>query len=190
GSPAVGTMIHVIGPSTVGAGENFPIDVPQNVMIMGVGSGAVTVQVSSGANGFRLRHTSSGLSTLIVDGQSAAEIGLVADGSSNLTTTVTAVEVRNSTKEGILIKDSILTIKAGTNVHGNGKPGTASGLHVTGSGYAEVTTSSDPIAFNSNTQCGIWVDGLAKVHIVGVAGAPNVTANNNAHCALAVAHPR
>ena len=175
-NPLANTRVLVVGPSTVAAGENFPITVPLNVTISGT-IGAVTVAVPVTANnGFRLRFGSSGLSNLIIDGtgNTSTAHGIVAETGTQATTTVTGVEVRNfPTEAGIRVADgAVLTIAAGTNVHNNGSlSASRPGLHVTGTGRAIISSTTDAISFHANSFAGIGVDSGGSVSITGTPGA-------------------
>ncbi len=174
-NPPTNTKINVIGPATVQAGENFPIVVPVNVTITGV-TGAVTVSVPTTANnGFRLRFGSSGLANLIIDGtgNTSTAHGIQVETGTQASTTITGVEVRNfPTEAGIRVGDTaVVTIGAGTNVHNCGSIGSnRPGLHVTGTGQAIITSSTDPIKFHDNSFAGIGVDGAGSIVVTGTPG--------------------
>jgi hypothetical protein len=195
-SPAAGTKIHVVGPSTVQVGETFPLVVPGNVTLSGI-TGAVTVLVTgTSADGFHLKAPSSGLANLVVDGtgNTATARGIVVGAGSDATTTITGVEVKSFTTEaGVRVQDTgVVTIGAGTSVHGSGSASAKrAGLHVTGSGSAIITgAAGSTIAFYENSFAGISVDGSAKVTITGTPGtgeAGTVVTYSNTGPGLAVA---
>ena len=174
-NPPANTKINVIGPSTVQAGETFPLVVPVNVTITGI-TGAVTVSVPTTAtNGFRLRAGSAGLTNLIIDGtgNTSTAHGIQVETGSQASTTVTGVEVRNfSTEAGIRVQDTgVVTIGAGTSVHNCGSTGASrAGLHVTGSGIANIASTTGTISFHDNSFAGINVDNGASVTISGTPG--------------------
>jgi hypothetical protein len=174
-APAANTKIFVVGPSTVQAGETFPISVPVNVTISGM-TGAVVVSMPvTATNGFLLHAGSSGLANLIIDGtgNTSTAHGIVAQTGSQASTTVTGVEVRNfATEAGIRVGDTaVLTIGAGTNVHNCGSASAnRPGLHVTGTGSAIISSTTDTISFHNNSFAGIGVDGAGSVQITGTPG--------------------
>jgi hypothetical protein len=174
-APPANTKINVVGPSTVQAGETFPIVVPVNVTITGI-TGAVTVSVpTTAANGFRLKAGSSGLANLIIDGtgNTSTGHGIQAETGTQASTTVSGVEVRNfPTEAGFRVQDTaVVTIGPGTSVHNCGSAGASRpGLHVTGTGRAIIASSTDAISFHNNSFAGIGVDGAGSISIVGTPG--------------------
>ena len=77
GAPATPIFIKIAGPGPLAAGEQFPLDVPENVTVLG-DQGVVTVQIPvSDAGAFRLSHNRSGLSNLIIRGQASAPYGFL-----------------------------------------------------------------------------------------------------------------
>jgi hypothetical protein len=173
-NPPANTKINVVGPSTVQAGETFPIVVPVNVTIAGV-TGAVTVSVPIAATGgFRLRAGSSGIANLIVDGtgNTATARGIQVETGSQASTAITGVEVRSFPEAGIRVQDTgVVTIGPGTNVHNSGSTGASRpGLHVTGAGTAIIASSAAAISFHDNSFAGIGVDNGGSVMITGTPG--------------------
>lgn len=188
GTPNAGTEIIVKGPSTVSNatnGETFPIVVPANVLVKGDGVSTVTVDVTAGVEGFTLDTKSSGVASLIVDGQSNTATHGIHAGTGSAST-VSGVTVQNFLDEGILVDGSgVLAITGGTQSIKNGTAALPnSGLHVTGSASATITggTNGGPTAFSNNTQ-GILVDQTASIAVTGAAGSGGVgtvVANGNA----------
>ena len=187
GAPSTAVEIQLIGPgpaSAAASGEIFPLDIPQNVTVVGVGTGANTATVQVGATvGFTLARHSSGLSNLIIDGSinmvPTGGHGVVVGTGSDSSTQVTGIEVRNFIDAGIRVSDGgylIINAGTGTSVHNNGTTGAAlSGLHVTGTGFASIVGgSSGVISFNSNGQDGILVDGYGSITLTGTPDATTV----------------
>ncbi len=199
GHMGAATAVHVMG-STISAsanGETFPIVVPAQVTILGVGAVTVDVQAPSDAgtsagDGFVLSSGGSVLSGLIIDGASVAVHGVLVRGGTTSTTSVDHVEIRNFTQAGIRVQGTgRLTINSGTNIHDNGLTGNQlSGLRVTGTGHADIVGGADPIQFSNNGQDGILVDVQGSVTITGAPGAGatgSVVANNNTYNGIEIA---
>lgn len=168
-SPAAGTKIVVMGPSTVQTGETFPLTIPANVVVVGAG-GKVTV--TPGANdAFILSSASSGLANLTLAGANTSAYGVRAASGSASTTVVTDLDVTGFTAAGIYVQDTgVLGVVGGTKgVHVTGN---SVGLMVTGSGKASVVAAaaSGGVAFNANTNAGIDVKGAATLTVDGVPG--------------------
>jgi len=166
----------------VAAGEDFPITVPANMTIEGLG-GPVTVNEAATGDAFTLAAAGSTLSNLIIDGATTGVHGVRATTGSTLTTNLVNVEVRNFTAAGIRVELSgKLTINSGTSAHNNGTAVTEPcGLRVTGQAQAVITGGALPIQFNQNTQNGILVDGAGSVTITGTPSGTtgSVVANDN-----------
>jgi hypothetical protein len=178
GAPLASTKIIVLGPATVSAGETFPLSVPANVVIEG--QGAVTVQVPSqqttdagvaAADGFVLGHSSSGLETLTVDGQSlGGAAGVLVTSGSAASTYLKNVTVENfAAGDGVQVTGSgVVTLEGGVKLTKN-----LVGLALSGTGNASSSNTdlANPVAFVQNTQDGVLVAGSASVSFAGVAGA-------------------
>lgn len=199
-TPAVATTITVLGASTVGVGETFPLVLPTNVTVTTSG-GAVTVSVPSGKAGFVLSAIGSGINggsgaALTISGQNGnantATYGIVINTGTGVLTTngpkVSNVTVTNFLDDGILVENSgIVRIGAGVTSTLNGvTTARKAGLHVTGNGQAIVNVASGAAAthFDANTNHGILVDGMGSVTVTGTVtnaatGQGTVTTNGN-----------
>jgi len=189
---AFAVTVKVIGPSTVGAGETFPLLVPKNVTIT-TSAGAVTVNVPANKVGFTLSAPSSGISggtgaALTISGQAnTASNGVVATTGSAASTSIGALLITGFLNDGIFVHDAgILTVGAGVTSEMNGTTGVRrNGLHVTGTGNAIISVpSGTPTHFDNNTLHGILVDGGGFITLTGAvtsatAGTGTVTASNN-----------
>jgi hypothetical protein len=200
GTAVTANTITVIGPSTVSAGETFPIIVPTNVTIT-TSTGAVTINVPAGRNGFTLDATKTTITggtgaALTIEGTPSGAVsmansgtnGIVVGTGSDSTTVISNLTVRDFLRDGILVQNAgVLSIGAGVSSGLNGSTtAAASGLHVTGTGTATISVQpgSTPTHFNSNTNHGINIDGLGSITVTGVvtnaiAGTGTVTANAN-----------
>jgi hypothetical protein len=192
-SPLLATTIRVLGPSTVNAGETFPVVVPANVVIT-TSLGPVTVKVPAMQAGFSLAAANSGIAggpgaSVTIDGQNAiATYAIVASTGSRTTTLISNLTVTGFLDDGILVNTTgTLSIGPGVTSTSNGTAAARkSGLHVTAGGHAiiDVPLGSAPAHFDANTSHGILVDGSGYVTLTGAvtsatAGAGTVTANAN-----------
>ncbi len=171
----------------MGAGETFPLVVPQNVHITTQG-GPVTVQVPSGKAGFGLASLDSSIAggasaaltiTTTVDGSVTPPTGgtygiVVADGASASTpgnpTTISNLTVTGMLDDGILVQGGSVLVSQGVVSSSNGLTAAArAGLHVTGNGEAVITVASGstPSTFINNTAHGILVDGNGYIKLTG-----------------------
>ncbi|HZU81290.1 MAG TPA: hypothetical protein VE987_00155, partial [Polyangiaceae bacterium] len=176
------------GPSTVGAGETFPILIPANVTVT-TADGAVTVAVPAKTSGFTLQAPASGVvggsgAPLTIDGQShAATFGIVATTGATAATTIGGVTVQNFLDAGILVeRTAVLTIGPGVTSTGNGTTAARSdGLHVTGNANAVIMVAANqtPTHFDGNTDHGILVDTAGFITLTGSSTAASVTTNGN-----------
>ncbi len=168
-SPAAGTKIIVIGPSTVQTGETFPLVIPANVVVVGAG-GKVTVAPGA-SDAFQLASPTSGLANLTLVGANTSAYGVSVGTGSASSTVLTDLDVSGFTTAGIYVHDTgIVTIGAGTKgVHVTGN---SVGLMVAGTGQAAVgaAAGSGGVAFNANVNAGIDVKGAATLKIDGVPG--------------------
>jgi len=201
--PAVANpTITVLGASTVGPGESYPILVPANVTIT-TSTGAVTVNVPAGKAGFSLLAASSTITggtgaALTIEGTpqgtaiSAANsgtFGIVTGTGSASTTLVSNLTVKDFLNDGILVNDTgILSIGAGvtSTLNGSAATGRRAGLHVTGTGQAIINVpSGTPTHFDANSNHGILVDASGSITLTGsvtTIGPPatgTVTTNGN-----------
>ena len=207
-SPLVATSITVLGPSTVRAGETFPIPLPANVTVTTTG-GPVHVDVPAGSSGFALSEVGSGIAGgAVADGGAApvltiggphggandATSGIVVDTGTGVSSAnaprISNLIVTNFLEDGILVQNTgILTVGAGVTSTLNGTPtaaGRRAGLHVTGNGQAivDVAAGAAPAHFDANTNHGIRVDTSGTVTVMGTvtsapAGTGTVTTNGN-----------
>ncbi len=197
GAVTVPTTVMVVGPATVGAGETFPIPLPENVKVVAA-SGAVTVQVPASDTGFVLAFRNSGLvgspsAPLALVGTGGALNGVVVNTGSQLTTQVTGVTISQFDDSGLLVQGSgVLSIGPGLVATLNGA-GVAlgAGLHVAENGHVEIGVSAGapPTRFDANAVHGITVNGNASVTLSGavtnaLAGTGTVTTNGNGSAGL------
>jgi hypothetical protein len=188
GTPALASTITVVGPSTLTANESFPIVLPGNLTLTTSG-GAVTVNVPSGATGFRLNAagatTISGAAgaPLTISGQNQkANIGISATGKSTTATTISNVTLSSFAAEGINVtNNAALTIGPGVKSTGN-----VDGLYVHASGHVviAVPAGSATTSFDANTSHGIHVIVNAYITLTGsvtsaTAGTGTVTTSKN-----------
>jgi hypothetical protein len=185
----VTTTISIVGGAgvTVGAGETFPLVIPQNVHIT-TQTGAVKVQVPTGKAGFGLASLDSSIAgtaaapltiTTTVSGTPATggTNGIVvADGASAFTvapgspTSISDLTVTGMLDDGILVQGGSVAIGAGVVSTANGvTTATRAGLHVTNSGIAviDVPSGSAATTFNDNTAHGILVDRSGSITVTG-----------------------
>jgi hypothetical protein len=194
GTPTSATTITVVGPSTVGAGETFPIVLPAKLTLM-TSNGAVTVNVPAGDNGFTLNSagttiTGASGAPLTISGQSEiANIGINAFGKSTAATTISNLTVSGFAQAGINVgNNAVLTIGPGVKSNGNIGRGSngADGLdvHVSAHVIIDVPAGSATTSFDGNGNIGINVFGNANITLTGsvtsaTAGTGTVTANGN-----------
>jgi hypothetical protein len=193
GTPALPTTITILGPATVGAGETFPIVLPDDVNLT-TSAGAVTIDVPTGKSGFTLASPNSSIfggtgAALTISGTTnEATNGIVATTGSAASTQISNLTVTAFANDGILVENAgILTIGAGVTSSFNGTAAAAhDGLHVTGTGHAiiDVPTGQAPTHFDNNTNHGILVDGTGSIALTGVvtsatAGTGTITTNTN-----------
>jgi collagen type VII alpha len=188
GTPTLATSITVLGPSTVGANETFPIVLPAKLTLT-TGGGAVTVNVPSGDNGFTLNSAGTAVTgatgaPLTISGQNQkATTGISAFGKSTAATTISNVTVSGFLDYGIDVgNNAVLTIGPGVKSTGN-----TDGLlvHVSGHVVIDVPAGSATTSFDSNSNYGINVLANANLTLTGsvtsaTAGTGTVTTNKNA----------
>ncbi|MGH7271757.1 MAG: hypothetical protein ACREJ3_15100, partial [Polyangiaceae bacterium] len=181
GAPSTSTKIVVLGPATVFAGESFPLNVPQNVVIEG--QGAVTVDVPArqtadagpaAADGFVLQHAASGLQSLTIDGQSlGGAAGVLVETGSAASTYLENVTVQNfATGDGVQVTGAgVVTLDEGVTLTNN-----VVGLSLSGTGSASSANvnQANPLAFTHNTQDGVLVADSASLSFAGSAGTGGV----------------
>jgi len=205
GAPVSTTSVVVVGPSTVAAGETFPIVLPANVNLTTSG-GTVEVDVPDGTSGFTLNARGSGINlgslddagagnALVINGRSTgnmATVGIVVDTGAGVTTAnapqISFVDVTSFVNDGILVHNAgIVRIGAAVTSTLNGLTNARrAGLHVTGTGQAiiDVPAGATPSHFDSNTNHGILVDQNGSVTITGTVidgamGTGTVTTSRN-----------
>jgi hypothetical protein len=183
-NPATGTVISVVGASTVPYKANtkaitevFPIDVPKNVIISAQ-NGLVTVQPPASSVAFSLTAAASGIDgtarggSMVIEGKTHnAFVGVHVGTGSTDGTILRSVTIQNFIQEGILVTGSgIVGIKEGVQVlsNGLGSPNLP-GLHITGSSHANIIVANGlaTTSFNKNGQHGILVSGTGYVNIQG-----------------------
>jgi hypothetical protein len=185
-NPATRVLVLATGPVGVASNaEQFPIDVPSNVVIGG-NAGRVQVLVPANTNGFLLHHPGSGLTNLTIDGQgNRAAYGIYVSSGADDTTVISALDVQNMGGDGIRVVGSgVLSIRAGVHVTLNGTSGSpADGLYVTDQGRAKIdVTAGDPVHFDRNTARGIYVNKSAAIELNGSPGSGGngtITTNSN-----------
>jgi hypothetical protein len=186
-TPAVGTKIEVLNTGAVGAGETFPITVPKNVIIEGAVTGTPsTVQVAAGTTAFALSAAASGLNNLIIDGMmGAGTTGISVEAGATATTTLTDVEIKNMTGDGISATGGSLSIGSGVSSHDNGAAGSqVRGLFINGAKVKiTVDTGGTAASFANNTGHGILVQGTGSVTIGGTLN-PAAKASGNGYAGL------
>jgi hypothetical protein len=204
GEPVVPTTITVLGPSTVGDAEVFPIALPAHVTLT-TARATVRVAVPAGRSGFTLDAPTSAIAGgpagdggpapgLVVAGNpggaNAALFGIIAGGaglSPANAPEVTNVVVESFLDDGIVVLDSgVLRIGAGVTSTANGTTGNpGSGLHVEGGqAIVDVSPSDAPTHFDGNTQNGIFVEAGGAINVSGTVSNPaigvgTITANGN-----------
>lgn len=204
GEPVVPTTITVLGPSTVGDAEVFPIALPADVTLT-TARATVRVAVPAGRSGFTLDAPTSAIAGgpagdggsapgLVVAGNpggaNAALFGIIAGGaglSPANAPEVTNVVVESFLDDGIVVLDSgVLRIGAGVTSTANGTTGNRrNGLHVEGGqAIVDVSPSDAPTHFDGNTQNGIFVEAGGAINVAGSVSNPaigvgTITANGN-----------
>ena len=196
-SPVLATTITVAGPSTVGAGETFPIPLPTNVVLTTTGNGVVEVDVPVGKAGFTFSQVGSGINgaTTMANGGTVAGLSIVGHASGGVdsgatgatygvvvgtgtgVTTMTGPILQNAAisgfvDDGILVENAgVLQLGTGVSSTANGTPSARkAGLHVTGTGQALIRVASGdmPAHFDQNTNHGILVDTNGSIAVAGV----------------------
>ncbi|MDP9034064.1 MAG: hypothetical protein M3O50_04615 [Myxococcota bacterium] len=199
-APISPNTVIVVGPSTVQAGESFPLTVPAHVSVV-TSSGPVTINVAPGVSGFVLAAPGAAVAggpgaPLTLAGTGAATNGIAAARGSDLTTRLQQVTITGFAGAGIWIHGSgALWIGPGVVSTRNGSAtAPASGLHVTESAQAQidVAAGSAPTHFDANTNHGILVEGSAFVTVSGavtdaLAGVGTITTNFNSQAGLWIA---
>lgn len=165
--PMPGTLVTVMGPSTVAVGETFPITLPKNVTIKGNG-GLVTVLVPNGKAGFIINNVGGGLDTLTIDGQKQTGMnGVQVTTGADTTDVLNAVIIQNFASEGMTVGGKgQISINDGSQFLGN----KASGLRIGDNSLAAITGKSTQILFKSNGASGVQVGGTGSVTISGLLG--------------------
>jgi hypothetical protein len=184
------TTIQILGPSSVGAGETWPLQIPSNTTITASG-GAVVVVVPSGQTGFGIGKALAGIDGksvgITIDGGAVsagntAQHGVVTATGSDTTDFLTNVTIKGFSNEAILVNTGGLTIKSAVTVTTSGQPPASFGPNVQshaavrvgdGAGVLviDVPAGQTPTTISRNTDAGIQVQGLGKLTITGVPGA-------------------
>jgi len=208
---APGTQIVIVGQAgqtvTLTAGETLPIVVPANVTIS-TQTGPIQLNLPASADpnfaniaGFQLGGDLAGIAPdaaapITIDGGSnTSGIGIGVSPGSGRSAALSYVAVRMTGGHGIAVSNGTLAIGPGVTATG---AGTAlkrrDGLNIAG-GTVNIAVASGQaeVAFNNNTQHGLYVTGSGIVNITGVpitTPAPNgqgtVTANGNAFAGLRI----
>jgi len=196
-NPVNATTIEIVGTGggAVGAGETFPLVIPANVTVTTKsGTGAVTVTVAAGKNGFTLGSPTSaiqgnaGATLTITTEAGAGTVGILVNGAAvSASTTISDVTISKMGQHGIEVTAGSVAINAGvvSNTNGTAAFG-GDGLFVTG-GQAVINVAAGAAAttFNANTAHGILVEGNGRITLTGsvtnnATGAGTVETNGNA----------
>jgi hypothetical protein len=181
GAPLAPTTILVVGPSTVSAGETFPIALPANVTFTtSPSSGAVTVLAPANTGGFTMSGpassitggTGAALTVTTTAGATSGTIGVLVGTGTDATTTLSNVTVTGMLQDGIRVTGGAVTILGGVLANTNGQTtATGNGLNVTG-GQAIITVAAGgtPTSFNGNTAHGILVQQTGFITLTGAVG--------------------
>ncbi len=188
-TPNSGTLVNILPTGSVSSttGEVFPIHVPTNTTVSGSGA-VVTVEVPAASTGFVLSQTSSGLTSLAIDGQTnTANYGIQVTGG---TATLSNISVANMLHDGIHVTNAAsVSIGAGVSSTQNGTATTgADGLHVSNTSTVTIdVTSGTATHFDSNSAHGIYVNGTASIALTATPGANGTgTVTTNANTAAGV----
>ncbi len=182
------TTIEILGVSTVGAGETWPLQIPGNTTVTARG-GLVTVMVPSGQTGFSFSKPTAGIdgkaSGITIDGGAQGgntqQHGVITATGSDVSDFLTNVTLQGFASEAIVVNTGGLTIQSGVHVTTSGQPAANPGPNAqshfavrAGDGAAQlvidVAAGQTPTVIESNTDGGILVQGLAKLTINGVPG--------------------
>jgi hypothetical protein len=196
GAPLGATTILVVGPSTVSAGETFPINIPANITFTTApATGAVTVTAPANTAGFTMNAPASGITSnagasltiTTVAGATSGTIGILVGAGADATTTLSNLTVTGMLDDGIRVTGGAVTILGGVLANTNGQAtATGNGLNVIG-GQAIITVpaGTTPATFNGNTAHGILVQLTGYVTVTGVvtlgnSGTGTIETNGNA----------
>jgi hypothetical protein len=186
------TTIEILGTSTVGPGETFPLPVPGNTTVTTSG-GLVNVHVPAGKVGFSLTHKASTIdgaaSGLVIDGGgqplgASPQVGVAVSGGTDLTDVLTNVTIQGFANEGVTVTGSSgspggLTIPGGVKITGCGQaisPNNSFGIFALriGDGTAtvaiDVAANAAPLLVEGNKGGGIVTAGATTTTIKGVPG--------------------
>jgi filamentous hemagglutinin len=190
------TKIVVVGSAAgvTDTSETFPLTIPSNTTLT-TSTGAVTIVVGSAQNGFVL----SGASSTISSGTGAAltisgtPTGGMATGLNGIqvsgnavaaSTKISDLTVSGMVQAGILVGGGPGGAAGGSVTIGKGVvlENNTDGLHVTGTGAANITVEagSTPSFFDSNSQHGILVDTNGAITLAGVPTANTLTTTSPA----------
>ncbi|MBX7100702.1 MAG: DUF1565 domain-containing protein, partial [Myxococcaceae bacterium] len=189
GAAPAGTQITLVNNSlnsNATRGEVFPVNVPANVIITGANvAGPRTIEIPSGKSGFSLTAANSGLGSLIIDGKAVGVTGVQVSGaSSNVTTTLATVTIRNMGSNGVLVTAGGLRINPGCLFTANGQnianSGQGAGLSVTGGNVtANIALGQAGVGFNANLGNGLLVNNSGSVTFTGVPDLTGYPLNQN-----------
>jgi hypothetical protein len=183
------TTIQILGPSSVGAGETWPLAIPGNTTVTASG-GLVTVAVPSAQTGFSISKPLAAIdgsaSGITIDGgggmaSNTPQHGVVTAAGSDTTDFLTSVTLKRFANEAIVVNTGGLTLKSAVTVTTSGQPVPQMGPNVqshfavrvgdgAGQLVIDVPAGQTPTSIESNVDGGLQVQGLAKLTINGVPG--------------------
>ncbi|MCC6645703.1 MAG: right-handed parallel beta-helix repeat-containing protein, partial [Polyangiaceae bacterium] len=179
------TTIQIVGPSTLDAGESYPLVLPADVVLTTTGDVTAKPGPSlSGSNSavVRLQHPGSAIdtdATFVIDASgspaSSQLAGVVVEPGSTDSTRLRGVSVLDAPGNGIrLTGKARLTVQDGVTVSGAGRGGNFSGIFLTDGGSLltiDVPAGERPTTVVGSGSSGITVTGPSGVKISGVPGA-------------------
>jgi hypothetical protein len=161
-------VIHLVGSSHFGLGENFPLVIPTGVRVTGEDIGSATIDVPGAGYGFILRGQRPALQSLALQGALNAQNGVVVDRGTTDATLVN-VTVTRFIGDGVLVRGQ-LHVYTGCVFSSNGtisQP--AAGIHIVGAGTVDLVAASaaNSILFDANGGQGILVEGTGALAVTG-----------------------
>lgn len=180
---AAGTTIQLLDDDPASNGETYPLTIPANITVETATtvSTPVTVTVVAAKSGFILDSATSGISNLVIDGNTnAANSGVVVGGNAAATTTVSNATVQNFKNAGIVVGAGAVTLGPGLTVKGNGtNAAPAPGIAVPGGNAIITGTAAAGTAghtsISSNSQHGVLVSNKGYITVNGSATAVTTT---------------
>jgi hypothetical protein len=176
------------------ASEQYPLNVPSNVSIVGDSGARPAIKIPAATEGVHLFASNSGLSKLLIDGVNGNVLsnqrysrGIVVQGVGLTNVAIDHVTVQNSRLDGIVVGGAngvagALAVNGGVVVQGSGYTGGANtpppsnGVLVLGTGTVTITGGADQISFNQNTQHGVLVTQSGSVTVSATVDVSNPTA--------------